>query len=52
MKMSNRGDWWKEGVIYRIYPKSFADSNDDGVGDLRGIINRLDHLSSLGVDAI
>src|SRR6478752_1428354 len=44
--------WWKSGVIYQIYPRSFADSNEDGVGDLRGIIERLDHLEWLGVDAI
>ena len=49
--------WWKTGVIYEIYPRSFQDSNGDGVGDLRGIIERLDYLNdgtpkSLGVDAI
>lgn len=44
--------WWREAVIYQIYPKSFADSNGDGVGDLRGIISRIDHLSALGVDAV
>jgi alpha-glucosidase len=44
--------WWKSGVIYQIYPRSFADSDSDGVGDLRGIIERLDHLEWLGVDAI
>jgi alpha-glucosidase len=44
--------WWKEGVIYQIYPRSFADSNGDGVGDLPGITSRLDYLVDLGVDAI
>jgi alpha-glucosidase len=44
--------WWKHGVIYQIYPRSFQDSNGDGVGDVRGIISRLDHLAWLGVDAI
>jgi alpha-glucosidase len=45
-------DWWKNAVIYEIYPRSFQDSNGDGVGDLNGIISRLDYLKSLGVDAI
>jgi alpha-glucosidase len=44
--------WWRHGVLYQIYPRSFADSNGDGVGDLRGIIDRLDHLGWLGVDGI
>jgi alpha-glucosidase len=44
--------WWKHGVIYRIYPRSFQDSNDDGIGDLNGIKRRLDYLTWLGVDAI
>ena len=44
--------WWRDGVLYQIYPRSFADSNGDGVGDLRGIISRLDHLAWLGIDAI
>jgi alpha-glucosidase len=44
--------WWRDGVIYQIYPRSFADSNDDGIGDLNGIIAHLDYLSDLGVDAI
>jgi len=44
--------WWREGVIYQIYPRSFQDSNGDGVGDLRGILSRLDYLVKLGVDAI
>ena len=44
--------WWKEAVIYQIYPRSFKDSNGDGVGDLRGIISKLDYIKSLGVDAV
>jgi alpha-glucosidase len=44
--------WWRDGVIYQIYPRSFADSNGDGVGDLPGILSRLDYLQWLGVDAI
>jgi oligo-1,6-glucosidase len=44
--------WWKEGVVYQIYPRSFYDSNGDGVGDLEGIIAKLDYLKALGVDII
>jgi alpha-glucosidase len=44
--------WWKHGVVYQIYPRSFMDASGDGVGDLRGIERRLDHLSWLGVDAV
>ena len=44
--------WWRDGVIYQIYPRSFADSNGDGIGDLIGITQRLDYLVELGVDAI
>jgi alpha-glucosidase len=44
--------WWREAVVYQIYPRSFADANGDGVGDLAGITSRLDHLADLGVDAI
>lgn len=44
--------WWKEAVVYQIYPRSFADSNGDGIGDLRGIIGKLDYLQELGVDII
>jgi alpha-glucosidase len=44
--------WWQTAVFYQIYPRSFADGNGDGIGDLAGIINRLDYLRDLGVDAI
>jgi oligo-1,6-glucosidase len=44
--------WWKEAVVYQIYPRSFKDSNGDGVGDLRGIISKLDYIKSLGVDVV
>jgi alpha-glucosidase len=44
--------WWQDGVIYQIYPRSFADGNADGLGDLPGIISHLDYLSGLGIDAI
>ncbi|WP_018181082.1 alpha-glucosidase family protein [Kaistia granuli] len=45
-------DWWRGAVIYQIYPRSFQDTDGDGVGDLKGIAGRLDHIASLGVDAI
>ncbi|WP_417685690.1 alpha-glucosidase family protein [Roseibium sp.] len=45
-------DWWRGAVIYQIYPRSFQDSNGDGIGDLAGITQRLDYIASLGVDAI
>ena len=44
--------WWHHSVVYQIYPRSFQDSNQDGIGDLRGIISRLDYLAYLGIDAI
>jgi alpha-glucosidase len=52
--MSARDDfvWWRDGVLYEVYVRSFADSNGDGIGDLRGIIGRLDYLSWLGVDGL
>jgi len=46
------GEWWRSGVIYQIYPRSFADSNGDGIGDLPGIASRLASLTELGVDAV
>jgi alpha-glucosidase len=48
----NDGPWWKHALVYEIYPRSFQDSNGDGIGDLNGITQRLDYLQSLGVDAI
>lgn len=48
----DRRPWWESGVVYQIYPRSFQDSNGDGVGDLEGIRRRLDHVARLGVDAI
>lgn len=50
--MKNKPVWWKEAVVYQIYPRSFQDSDGDGVGDLRGIISRLDYVKSLGVDVV
>lgn len=50
--MSEFRRWWKEAVVYQIYPKSFYDSNDDGVGDLPGVIEKLDVLHHLGVDVL
>ncbi len=44
--------WWQRGVVYQIYPRSFQDSDGDGVGDLPGVLSRLDHLAALGVDAV
>lgn len=44
--------WYKDAVIYQIYPRSFCDSNGDGIGDIRGIISKLDYIKSLGVDAV
>ncbi|MGR6430111.1 beta-galactosidase BglA [Rhizobium sp. PAMB 3174] len=45
-------DWWRGGVIYQVYPRSYQDTSGDGIGDLKGITRRLDHIASLGVDAI
>lgn len=44
--------WWKGAVIYQIYPRSFLDTNGDGIGDLKGVLKGLDHIASLGVDGI
>ena len=45
-------DWWKEAIVYQIYPRSFKDSNGDGIGDLKGIISKLDYLKCLGMTAV
>ncbi len=54
MTVLNNADkkWWKEAIVYQIYPRSFKDANGDGIGDLRGIISELDHLKDLGIDVI
>ena len=44
--------WYKDAVVYQIYPRSFCDSNGDGIGDLRGIISKLDYIKELGVNAV
>src|SRR3984885_9605970 len=45
-------DWWRQAVVYQIYPRSFADSDADGIGDLRGITSRIEYLAWLGTDAV
>ncbi|WP_298392336.1 alpha-glucosidase, partial [Hydrotalea sp.] len=50
--MATKKDWWKEVVVYQIYPRSFKDSDGDGVGDLKGIIAKLDYIKSLGIDVV
>ncbi|MEH0928824.1 glycoside hydrolase family 13 protein [Micromonospora sp. CPCC 205558] len=52
MSTADSSPWWRGAVIYQVYPRSFADGNGDGIGDIAGIRSRLDHLSALGVDAI
>ena len=47
-----KGNWWQKTVVYQIYPRSFMDANGDGVGDLQGIISKLDYLEKLGIGAI
>ena len=49
---AERADWWRGAVIYQIYPRSYQDMDGDGIGDLKGIVKRLPHIASLGVDAI
>jgi len=47
-----KSQWWKEGIVYQIYPRSFNDSNNDGIGDIRGIIDKLDYLEELGITIV
>ena len=49
--MEEQKKWWRNAVVYQIYPRSFQDSNGDGIGDIQGIIDRLDYLKKLGIDA-
>ncbi|GAB3912861.1 glycosidase [Microlunatus endophyticus] len=49
---STAADWWRQAAVYQIYPRSFADGNGDGIGDLQGIISRIDYLVALGIDAV
>ncbi|MEP9380286.1 alpha-amylase family glycosyl hydrolase [Aquabacter sp. CN5-332] len=51
-RRSDEAPWWRSGVIYQIYPRSFQDTNGDGIGDLQGVIRRLDYLAELGIDAL
>ncbi len=52
MEQSVDKKWWKEAIVYQIYPRSFKDSNGDGIGDLQGIISKLDYIKSLGIDVV
>lgn len=49
---ANKQAWWKEAIVYQIYPRSFKDSNGDGIGDLKGIISKLDYIKSLGINIV
>ena len=51
-KPDNKKTWWKEAVVYQIYPRSFKDTDGDGIGDLKGIISKLDYIKSLGIDVV
>ena len=50
--MKHKKDWYKDLVIYQIYPRSFKDGNNDGIGDLKGMIEKLDYLKELGINAV
>ena len=52
MSLSNDKNWWRQAVVYQIYPRSFKDSNGDGLGDIKGITSKIDYLSSLSIDAV
>ena len=50
--MNKKKQWFKSAVVYQVYPKSFMDANGDGLGDLRGVIEKLDYIKELGADVI
>ena len=50
--MENNKNWWRQAVVYQIYPRSFADSNGDGIGDLKGVLSKINYLRDLGIDAV
>jgi alpha-glucosidase len=50
--MTDSETWWRSGILYQIYPRSWSDSDGDGIGDLQGIVDRLDYLAWLGVDGL
>ena len=52
MSFNDDPQWWRSAVVYQIYPRSFADADGDGTGDVRGMIDKLDYLSELGIDAV
>ncbi len=52
LRMTKNNEWWRGCVMYQVYPRSYCDANGDGIGDLRGIISKLDYIASLGVDAV
>ena len=52
MALSKDKDWWRQAAIYQIYPRSFKDSNCDGIGDIKGITSKIEYLSSLNLDAV
>ena len=52
MSLSKDKNWWRQAAIYQIYPRSFADTDGNGIGDLKGITSRVDYLKSLSIDAV
>ena len=52
MDTNVKKEWWKEAVVYQLYPRSFKDANGDGIGDLKGIIDKLDYIKSLGINVV
>src|SRR4051794_1700597 len=52
VRVGREPEWWRDAVLYQVYPRSFADANGDGIGDLRGVLDRLEYLEWLGVDGL